>query len=516
MIYFKNQNVTIESYDGNKKSFKVISNQKKSTPGISFNLFINAGELFHIHIEGYKVSKGYVYLWIKEKNDSSNYKLHDEHSEIDYFLFNNEEKSMMYKICILFKYPKINDYFVISKISFTKMDSRINPNNFIQTSNNRSLKTLDVKSPYLYVYYHKEPVTIHVLWQYFIKKAVKYCFDIINVLDLTSEIINRYDVIILDCSFILKQNKYIDQYTKILGDSNTKKAIYLHDTHEYTWMDGYTTYGDILKTKDINAPSISPENGAKRFLSLLKAYNIKYLISRYECKEFDNILGLCRSYIDDYFYLSHHINKDYFHDYNFKKEFDILLYGCTDPQTYPFRYRLKNLLENNRDRFNINLTPTIKRVYNNSLGKLINQSWISIVTKSNFDYLVCKYFEIAGSKSVVAGDMPQQGKKIFGNNYIKLNNDMTDDEIINELEKWLNNKKILEKTANKMYKKIHDYYTYDQFCIKLFYICEKINDKIDVDIGLFKNIDDLVNDGIKKKSNVYDYFKKPIDTKNYF
>jgi hypothetical protein len=92
------------------------------------------------------------------------------------------------------------------------------------------------------------------------------------------------------------------------------------------------------------------------------------------------------------------------------------------------------------------------------LAKLINRSWICISTPSKFDYLVKKYFEIAACNSVVAGNMPIQGKQIFGNNYIPLSNNMSDQKIISILQSALKNKQNLKNMSKHMYSVIHNKY----------------------------------------------------------
>ena len=82
-------------------------------------------------------------------------------------------------------------------------------------------------------------------------------------------------------------------------------------------------------------------------------------------------------------------------------------------------------------------------------------------TKSKCNYLVCKYFEISASKSVVLGDMPEDGFEIWNDNYVSINNGMSDEMIIKIIDYHLQRKQLLEKMSDVMYKKIHRQYTFN-------------------------------------------------------
>ena len=60
------------------------------------------------------------------------------------------------------------------------------------------------------------------------------------------------------------------------------------------------------------------------------------------------------------------------------------------------------------------------------LAREINKSWITIATSSIYKCVMAKYFEIAASYSAIAGDMPDEGKAIFWNDFIELKNEMAD------------------------------------------------------------------------------------------
>ena len=73
--------------------------------------------------------------------------------------------------------------------------------------------------------------------------------------------------------------------------------------------------------------------------------------------------------------------------------------------------------------------------------------------------------------------MPKQCEEIWINNYISLNETMTDNEIINILEQNLNNKELLNEMSENMYKQIHSQFGYQNIEQKILNICDDINKK---------------------------------------
>ena len=79
-----------------------------------------------------------------------------------------------------------------------------------------------------------------------------------------------------------------------------------------------------------------------------------------------------------------------------------------------------------------------------------------------------KYFETSMSKSVVCGNMPTDGKNIWNKDFIELNPKMSDDEILDTIDKALQDKKKLIDMANITYQKMEEF-NLDKFSHKLYY-----------------------------------------------
>lgn len=184
----------------------------------------------------------------------------------------------------------------------------------------------------------------------------------------------------------------------------------------------------------------------EQLCSLLNQYNFNIIFTFYDNTEARLIRKLtpqCK-----YFHLPHHIDTNIFKNYNENnniKDIDILLFGSIHPKHYPFRKRLFDLILNNKDKYlNVYLIEYDSSVFNPShcesgLAKLLNRSKICIATKSRYDYLVGKYFEISASNCLIAGDIPRDGRDLFKNNILELANTMSDNEIITILDECLNN-----------------------------------------------------------------------------
>ena len=217
-------------------------------------------------------------------------------------------------------------------------------------------------------------------------------------------------------------------YDKFLLAFN-KKVILFEDIHDYT-------YGNY-----------------SRLFNDLENYNIKYGISMYYCDEWDYIK---KNYNwNKTFILNHHYDSKTFYNMKLKKDIDILLYGDVNNH-YPFRYKIKTILENmkglnihivNRQGyFTNNLDSVIE--HRTELSKLINRSHICISTCSKYNYFVCKYLEIIASNSICAGNIETIGRRIFQNNFIELSLNMSDNEIKQKLINALKDKYYL-KEMNK-------------------------------------------------------------------
>lgn len=141
----------------------------------------------------------------------------------------------------------------------------------------------------------------------------------------------------------------------------------------------------------------------------------------------------------------YYVDTNIFRDYQLEKKWDILLYGSTIPEFYPFRHRLKNILYKLQKIYRIKIiehpgydkkiSDLKKKYVDEDLAKLINQSHFTIATKSIYDRLLKKYLEIPLCNSIIMGNIPTDYANIFRpRNSLILTNIMSDNEILQRIE----------------------------------------------------------------------------------
>ena len=64
------------------------------------------------------------------------------------------------------------------------------------------------------------------------------------------------------------------------------------------------------------------------------------------------------------------------------------------------------------------------------LSRAINRAWLTIATSSIHHCVMMKYFEVAASRSAIAGDMPAEGREIFGGDFVELSPSQSDEELL--------------------------------------------------------------------------------------
>jgi hypothetical protein len=139
-----------------------------------------------------------------------------------------------------------------------------------------------------------------------------------------------------------------------------------------------------------------------------------------------------------------------------EKPIDICISGVLKQEHYPLKYRLVNIIKKNTGtklrKYKIYLHQ--HPGYDNNLSftnlnqfrynQILNQSKLCIACTSKHNYRLGKYVEIPMSGSVILGDLPYEDVK-FKDFIVEVNNNMSDDEILNIICKYLDNKKRLNE-----------------------------------------------------------------------
>ena len=199
----------------------------------------------------------------------------------------------------------------------------------------------------------------------------------------------------------------------------------------------------------------------KALCNILKENNVNIIFTFFH----NNEASIIRSQVPNiyYYHLPHHIDTSIFRYISTSKKYDILLFGSIHPKHYPFRKKLFELISSNSHLFNVHYVkkPEIfdPSICESGLAQLINMSKICIATKSKYDYLVGKYFEIAGCKSLIAGNIPTDGLNILKGRILELNEMMTDDQIISTLSDAIENYDKFNQPIEELYTIVNEKYS---------------------------------------------------------
>jgi hypothetical protein len=207
-------------------------------------------------------------------------------------------------------------------------------------------------------------------------------------------------------------------------------------------------------------------------LNCIYTYKFDYVIYKYNCEQQNTIIQNCPNV--KFYRMTHFIDDNIFDINPHKnKNIDVLLYGNIS-SFYPFRKRIFDLIKNHtninyyeipfpgyKDNTNINF-DNCEDITGKKLADIINSSKFTICTCSSFNYLLKKYFESALCNSVIIGNVPDKDKHIFGNNYIKIENSMSDEKIINIIKSSIENydTEYIQSIKKNMYNTVKNNYTY--------------------------------------------------------
>jgi len=287
------------------------------------------------------------------------------------------------------------------------------------------------------------------------------CFDFIDLQkdytdEFLNELVSKYDIVLFGIRAVYMYKGYIGNLKRQLKKYNDilcnikNKYVLIQDMHpkSYTSIDEFSTYCNVN--------------------------NINIIFTFFNCAECKSIRNKTPNV--KHYQLCHHIDTDKFKDYNMDKIYDIFLFGATHPKHYPFRHRLFELINKNTDKFNVLYLEKPgnfdKSKCEDGLSRLINQSKITISTKSRYNYLLGKYFEIGASKSLIVGDNSSDGT-MFRDKMVVIDNNMTDEKILEVLRSTLDNYESYQDKINMTYDMVMSEYNLDEYVKKLKIILAK-------------------------------------------
>ena len=213
-----------------------------------------------------------------------------------------------------------------------------------------------------------------------------------------------------------------------------------------------------LKYSKKNIAILHDLHGKKSFnknidiLSFFKKNNFKLILYGHACETPEHKLFLNNNL--KYKNIFHHINFDVFQNLNLTKKYDIIFIGELARWAYPFRYRLYHLL---KDHFNV---VYVNKKPHNYLVEKINESHLGVITPSKFNYFLQKNIEVPLCNCCPLGNLPQNNtlaNELYQNDYVKLNTNMSDNEIINVVRTALEDKKKLQEKSGNIRNRIANF-----------------------------------------------------------
>jgi hypothetical protein len=217
--------------------------------------------------------------------------------------------------------------------------------------------------------------------------------------------------------------------------------------------------------------------GGVRGLSECISEHFHHLISTYDCVALADLVGRCPA-LGGVSFLPHHVNTSIFRDQGLERTIDVLLYGNVDRPYYTFRRRLFSLILDRLPNATRVEHPTYRHFdperCGEGLARLLNRSRIAVATSTDDDYLVAKYFEISACGTVLAGSMASQGESIWEDNYIHLDERMTDDEIVERLSDTLTQIKAHQRSARRFGKQVQRDWSVERYPDRMLRIAERM------------------------------------------
>ena len=327
--------------------------------------------------------------------------------------------------------------------------------------------------------------------------------DIVDLRSFENKKDFNYSLIFIDGIALNTRTTKLDKtvmFSLLQKIKHIPKVLLAHDIHDYSF-----DFDNNCQPKYVGKPlkpiySLTSEK--MQFLSFLQLYNFEYIIGICDCPEFDLMVKYYSGQIKRFYLMTHHIPESIFKYTKCDRKYDILIYGWANEIVYPFRSRLRKLLE--QSEFNVKMiertTDITKMPVEHELASLINQSWLVVTCVSNFSYLVRKYFEIASCGAIPCGTINNQGRTIFGNNVIEITEQMSDYEIIRIITYYLNNKCLLMKMSDEI-KTLSVQYNYNSFMRNLLEIKDNILFDTSTDL-LYHNQKNIYSHNTKNKMNI--------------
>jgi hypothetical protein len=284
---------------------------------------------------------------------------------------------------------------------------------------------------------------------------------------------NTDKIILIEFSYVGMNNYYYIPSTFLWNN--------LFNTEEYSYIQVLKIINNIvLKMKNIKCicsmdlHEYTFYGGIAGITDYCKSHNIDFFLTWYEGSdvfEYIKIISMMKEINCDTQVITvpHLIDKSICKNYNEEKIYDILVYGDTTESVYPLRARVKKLLQTDYFKnIRVKIIEYKDGIFGEDLYKEINKSYLCLATCSIYNYLVSKYFEISANYSLIVGNMTEQGRDIFGDNFIEININDSDNVITNKIIDALKNKDDINKKTSINYENMQQNFSRDFFYDRIY------------------------------------------------
>jgi hypothetical protein len=126
-----------------------------------------------------------------------------------------------------------------------------------------------------------------------------------------------------------------------------------------------------------------------------------------------------------------------YRDYKEKKTVDILLTGSLDEYHYPFRVRMKRLIEQHLSKIFVCEILEHSTLVLDGYARKINSAKITVTCSSRWRYRLGKYSEIPLCGSLLCADLPAEDEDFFKSFMLVIDDSMSDSEIIEKISYYV-------------------------------------------------------------------------------
>ncbi len=174
-----------------------------------------------------------------------------------------------------------------------------------------------------------------------------------------------------------------------------------------------------------------------------------------------------------YFHLPHALDMEKFKDWGLEKTYDVTFVASSDNMHfYYFRQRLYDLLKKDRPGLRINYLNDARKWNQETYSRELNKSWLTVATPTKWGKTSCyystgyylrKFMEIPSSGSVVLGYLPECAREDFADNYVRVEEEMTDGEILKIIDDALQDTDRLKRYSAALLEPFRKKYSYSAF-----------------------------------------------------